>query len=133
MAFTKRTWLLLALPLIFCVSSVRAQGYYEFLGAPQVVPDRHSPNPSAARPNSPVTGLRTGRYTPNSPPTPIAEARPESSKPDAYGSQSPGWPSDATGRAGWGGVLSIHWAVAAWASASANTMASNERCTRARK
>ena len=43
MLITKRSWLLLALPLLFCVSSVRAQGYYEFLGEPRAVPDSYSP------------------------------------------------------------------------------------------
>lgn len=43
MVVTKRTWLLLALPLVFFVSSARAQGYYEFLGSPQAVPDRYTP------------------------------------------------------------------------------------------
>jgi hypothetical protein len=43
MVIKRRTWLLLALPLLFCVSSVMAQGYYEFLGEPRAVPDRYSP------------------------------------------------------------------------------------------
>jgi hypothetical protein len=43
MLITKRIWLLLALPLLLCVSSVKAQGYYEFLGEPRVVPDSYSP------------------------------------------------------------------------------------------
>jgi hypothetical protein len=35
--------LLLALPLLFCVPSVKAQGYYEFLGEPRAVADSYSP------------------------------------------------------------------------------------------
>jgi len=43
MVFTKKNWLMLALPLLFCVTSAHAQGYYQFLGEPQVVPDQYSP------------------------------------------------------------------------------------------
>jgi hypothetical protein len=43
MSLRGKIWLLLALPLVFCVSSARAQGYYQFLGEPRQVPDRYSP------------------------------------------------------------------------------------------
>jgi hypothetical protein len=43
MVLTKKNWLMLALPLLFFVTSANAQGYYQFLGDPQVVPDQYSP------------------------------------------------------------------------------------------
>lgn len=43
MVSKKATFLLFALPLIFCVGSAKAQGDFNFLGEPRAVPDQYSP------------------------------------------------------------------------------------------